>query len=88
MCFMPVPSRTRLTSRVATKPIRQDKTRRKTGLDGRKLSRVHAGFPIPLEEKSKDEMRHAIRNDSKFLRDAEIVDYSVLVGLNEKNSSE
>ena len=42
------------------------------------------GFPIPLEEKSKDEMRHAIRNDSKFLRDAEIVDYSVLVGLNEK----
>mmetsp|Transcript_46987 Transcript_46987/g.77981 ORF Transcript_46987/g.77981 Transcript_46987/m.77981 type:complete len:1540 (-) Transcript_46987:280-4899(-) len=41
------------------------------------------GFPIPIEEKTKDEMRHAIRNDSKFLCDMEVVDYSVLVGLNE-----
>jgi len=45
------------------------------------------GFPIPIEEPAKDALRHAVRNDSKFLCDMEIVDYSILVGLHEKSRS-
>lgn len=44
------------------------------------------GFPLPLSESSKEMLNACVHNDSMFLTSLSVVDYSLLVGLdNEKN---
>lgn len=44
---------------------------------------VTRGFPIPLTDASKQNLRLAVFNDTLFLARMEIVDYSLLVGFDE-----
>ena len=44
------------------------------------------GHPIPLNETDKSLLRMALFNDSLFLSSLQVVDYSLLVGLNERDS--
>merc|ERR1712032_1074152 len=44
------------------------------------------GFPLPLQNTSKQRLGKAIHNDTLYLYKSEIVDYSVLVGIDEERS--
>eukprot|EP00475_Leptophrys_vorax_P045153 TRINITY_DN9293_c0_g1_i2.p1 TRINITY_DN9293_c0_g1~~TRINITY_DN9293_c0_g1_i2.p1 ORF type:complete len:969 (+),score=239.60 TRINITY_DN9293_c0_g1_i2:312-2909(+) len=41
------------------------------------------GFPLPLSSKSKELLRMCVHNDTLFLSKQEIVDYSILVGIDD-----
>lgn len=45
------------------------------------------GFPIPLDDSSKELLRISVHNDTLFLCNLDIVDYSILVGLNEEEDN-
>jgi hypothetical protein len=43
------------------------------------------GYPLPLSDSSKTLLRMSVFNDTLFLSNLEIVDYSVIVGLDRVN---
>jgi 1-phosphatidylinositol-3-phosphate 5-kinase len=44
-------------------------------------------MPLPLTSRSKEYLRLAVHNDTLFLSKQDIVDYSILLGMNEKTKT-
>jgi len=44
------------------------------------------GFPMTLEDNSKQHLHKAVHNDTLFLCRSDVIDYSLLVGINEENN--
>merc|ERR1712244_141379 len=44
------------------------------------------GFPMALEDQSKQHLHKAVHNDTLFLCRSDVIDYSLLVGINEESN--
>jgi 1-phosphatidylinositol-3-phosphate 5-kinase len=44
------------------------------------------GFPLPLRESSKEHLKVCVHNDTLFLTNAQVIDYSLLVGFDEQSN--
>ncbi|ETO16324.1 FYVE-type zinc finger-containing protein [Reticulomyxa filosa] len=47
---------------------------------------IFQGFPLPLDDASKLHLYKAVHNDTLFLTDSEVVDYSLLVSINQSKN--
>ena len=48
--------------------------------------KLFEGFPVALQDASKQSLHKAIHNDTLFLSRSEVVDYSLLVGIDYENN--
>jgi hypothetical protein len=64
---------------------RYERKENSVGLDQNFLEFTR-GFPLPLRESSKEHLKVCVHNDTLFLTNAQVIDYSLLVGFDEQSN--
>merc|ERR1712154_92303 len=64
----------------------QKKKKTKTVMLDKNFIEYMRGFPMGLEDQSKQHLHKAVHNDTLFLCRSDVIDYSLLVGVNEEEN--
>ena len=70
----------------ATAAKNGDGKKSKTVLLDKNFIQYMKGFPMTLEDQSKQHLHKAVHNDTLFLCRSDVIDYSLLVGINESEN--